>query len=319
MRIPRHSAVAALLLFAVSITVDAQIEHHHGYIKFCNSGSTDLAFNLITREGMNILSDHWYANGRFRVDRHSCEYLAEDVSVAMQMYVGVRRIVQSGDNPDVFFTPKDLSIDTRIVDEEFCTKREKFSRTATFRGHTQCPPGYSLQPFRLLIILPPLINFTFTVGEKSRSKSGTPKQNASQPGDDQGGKRAKTDEDCWYVADDEDPECEALRARERDAANLAKVGPVNYAEGDYVLVETATPVYPPRMLSGGIPGFVDVSFTITATGAVINPLAIYSTSPQFVSAATAAVLKYKYKPRVVDGRPQEVKGVTVRIEFEITE
>ncbi len=311
MRMSRQSAVAALLLLAVSITVHAQIEHHHGYLKFCNSGSTDLAFNLISREGMNILSDRWYANGRFRVDRHSCEYLAEDVSVAIQMYIGIRRVVQSGDNPDVFITPKNSSIETRIVDEELCTKRERFSRTTTFRGHSQCPPGYSLQPFRLLIILPPLVKFTFTVGEKNLAGSGEPQQDQSE-------ELRKTIEKCWYVADDEDPDCDALRANARDEANLARVGPVNYAEGEYVLIETATPVYPPRMLSGGIPGFVDVSFTITAIGAVVDPMVTYSTSPQFVSAATETVLKYKYKPRVVDGRPQEVKGVTVRIEFEIS-
>jgi protein TonB len=44
---------------------------------------------------------------------------------------------------------------------------------------------------------------------------------------------------------------------------------------------------------------------------------LQSTSSLFERAATRAVLKFKYKPRVVDGIPVEVVGVKTRITFEL--
>jgi protein TonB len=46
---------------------------------------------------------------------------------------------------------------------------------------------------------------------------------------------------------------------------------------------------------------------------------LFSTSSLFERAATRAVLKFKYKPRVVDGVPVEVPGVKTRITFQIEE
>ena len=48
-----------------------------------------------------------------------------------------------------------------------------------------------------------------------------------------------------------------------------------------------------------------------------NPIVIASTSKTFEKAATKAALKYKYKPRQVDGKGVDVPGVQVRIKFEI--
>ena len=42
-----------------------------------------------------------------------------------------------------------------------------------------------------------------------------------------------------------------------------------------------------------------------------------STSSLFERAAKNAVLKFKYKPRVVDGKPVEVPGVETRIRFQL--
>jgi len=93
----------------------------------------------------------------------------------------------------------------------------------------------------------------------------------------------------------------------------------NCAEGDYVLIERVAPVYPARALSRGIEGYVDMSFTVTATGTVKDPIVIFSTSSLFDRAATNAVLKFEYRPRCVDGQPVEVVGVQTRIMFEIEE
>ncbi|MCH9003925.1 MAG: energy transducer TonB [Proteobacteria bacterium] len=94
-------------------------------------------------------------------------------------------------------------------------------------------------------------------------------------------------------------------------------GGMNIAEGDYLPIVRVAPVYPSRALSRGLEGFVDMSFTVTATGTVKDPIVLQSTSSLFERAATRAVLKFKYKPRVVDGIPVEVVGVKTRITFEL--
>ena len=94
-------------------------------------------------------------------------------------------------------------------------------------------------------------------------------------------------------------------------------GGMNIAEGDYLPIVRVAPVYPSRALSRGLEGFVDMSFTVTTTGTVKDPIVLQSTSSLFERAATRAVLKFKYKPRVVDGIPVEVAGVKTRITFEL--
>ena len=94
-------------------------------------------------------------------------------------------------------------------------------------------------------------------------------------------------------------------------------GGMNIAEGDYLPIVRVAPVYPSRALSRGLEGFVDMSFTVTTTGSVKDPIVLQSTSSLFERAATQAVLKFKYKPRVVDGVPVEVPGVKTRISFEL--
>lgn len=94
-------------------------------------------------------------------------------------------------------------------------------------------------------------------------------------------------------------------------------GGMNIAEGDYLPIVRVAPVYPARALSRGLEGFVDLSFTVTSAGTVKDPIVIQSTSSLFERAATRAVLKFKYKPRVVDGVPVEVPGVKTRISFQL--
>lgn len=105
------------------------------------------------------------------------------------------------------------------------------------------------------------------------------------------------------------------------ASNVDIGGPggMNIAEGDYLPIVRVAPVYPARALSRGIEGYVDMSFTVTTTGTVRDPIVVFSTSSLFDRAATRAVLKFKYKPRVVDGQPVEVPGVKTRITFKIEE
>ena len=96
-------------------------------------------------------------------------------------------------------------------------------------------------------------------------------------------------------------------------------GGMNVAEGDYLPIVRVAPVYPARALSRGLEGYVDMAFTVTTTGTVRDPVVIFSTSSLFERAALRAVLKFKYKPRVVDGVPVDVPNVKTRITFKIEE
>jgi protein TonB len=99
--------------------------------------------------------------------------------------------------------------------------------------------------------------------------------------------------------------------------SLSGPGGMNIAEGDYLPIVRVAPVYPARALSRGLEGYVDLSFTVTSAGTVRDPIVLFSTSSLFDRAATRAVLKFKYKPRVVDGVPIDVPGVKTRITFQI--
>lgn len=96
-------------------------------------------------------------------------------------------------------------------------------------------------------------------------------------------------------------------------------GGMNIAEGDYLPIVRVAPVYPARALSRGLEGYVDLSFTVTSAGTVRDPIILFSTSSLFERAASRAVLKFKYKPRVVDGVPVDVPNVKTRISFQIEE
>ena len=102
-----------------------------------------------------------------------------------------------------------------------------------------------------------------------------------------------------------------------NTVDIGGPGGMNVAEGDYLPIVRVAPVYPARALSRGIEGYVDMSFTVTTAGTVKDPIVLFSTSSLFERAATRAVLKFKYKPRVTDGIPIEVPGVKTRITFKI--
>ncbi|OKY27664.1 MULTISPECIES: energy transducer TonB [Thalassotalea] len=90
------------------------------------------------------------------------------------------------------------------------------------------------------------------------------------------------------------------------------------ADGDYLPIVKVAPIYPRRAQSRGIEGYVIVEFTVTKNGSVRDPI-VLEAKPEgiFDAAAKDAALKFKYKPRVVDGEATEVAGVQNKISFEI--
>jgi protein TonB len=92
-------------------------------------------------------------------------------------------------------------------------------------------------------------------------------------------------------------------------------------EGDYLPIVKVAPIYPQRALSRGVEGFCVVQYTVTRNGTIRDPFVIEDqcTSSLFHRASIQAALKFKYKPRVVDGNAIEVPGVQNKFTFEIQE
>ncbi|KGJ92466.1 energy transducer TonB [Thalassotalea sp. ND16A] len=90
------------------------------------------------------------------------------------------------------------------------------------------------------------------------------------------------------------------------------------SDGEYLPIVKVAPIYPRRAQSRGIQGYVIVEFTVTTNGSVRDPVVLTAVPENiFDRAAMAAALKFKYKPRVIDGVPQEVAGVQNKITFQI--
>ncbi len=92
-------------------------------------------------------------------------------------------------------------------------------------------------------------------------------------------------------------------------------------EGDYLPIVKVAPIYPNRALTRGIEGFCVVQYTVTSIGTTKDPVVIESqcTSSLFHRASLNAALKFKYKPRILDGVGVEVPGVQNKFTYEITE
>ena len=89
-------------------------------------------------------------------------------------------------------------------------------------------------------------------------------------------------------------------------------------DGEYLPVVKVHAEYPARAIERGIEGSVTVEFTVTEKGIVEDPVVVESDPPGiFDRAALNAALKFKYKPKVVDGQPIRVDGVKHKIVFEL--
>jgi len=90
-----------------------------------------------------------------------------------------------------------------------------------------------------------------------------------------------------------------------------------FSDGDYMPIVQVAPQYPRRAADLGLEGFVTLEFTVTRDGTVRDPRVLESSNAIFESAAVDAVLRFRYRPRVIDGQPVEVPGVRFRITFEM--
>lgn len=105
------------------------------------------------------------------------------------------------------------------------------------------------------------------------------------------------------------------------------------SDGGRLAITTVAPIYPRRALTQGLIGWVILEYRVTASGAVRDPMVVGNCAvaaksaadgrceahpnPVFDRAAIDAALKFRYKPKVVDGVAVETIGVRNLFTFEL--
>ena len=89
-------------------------------------------------------------------------------------------------------------------------------------------------------------------------------------------------------------------------------------DGDVLPILQVPPQYPRRATQRCMEGWVMVEYTVTETGAVINPLVLDAEPPGiFNRSALRAMAKWKYKPRIVEGKAVSRKDLQRIISYEL--
>jgi len=91
-------------------------------------------------------------------------------------------------------------------------------------------------------------------------------------------------------------------------------------DGEYLPIVKIAAVYPRRAQERGITGHCIVEYTVTTSGATRDPVPVDCSPPGvFEESSVKAALRFKYRPRVVDGQPVEVSGVRNEFLYELDE
>lgn len=82
-----------------------------------------------------------------------------------------------------------------------------------------------------------------------------------------------------------------------------------------------TPIYPRRPLLDGVEGYVVLEFTVLPDGSVAD-IKVVEETPKgygFAKAAMLAAAKFKYEPKVMNGKKVATAGVREKFNFELTD
>ncbi len=87
---------------------------------------------------------------------------------------------------------------------------------------------------------------------------------------------------------------------------------------DVIPIVRVVPEYPARAITGGIEGWVQVQFTITAAGTVRDAVVV-AAQPNgwFEDAALKAIARWRYNPRIDGGVAVERVGLQTVLRFEL--
>ena len=109
----------------------------------------------------------------------------------------------------------------------------------------------------------------------------------------------------------------AIATSDIDLGSAPSLG-AGAGDTDIVPLVRVEPIYPQRAAQRGIEGWVEMEFTITPAGTVKNPVVTaFEPSSVFNRAALKAIRKWKYNPKVEDGKAVERDGVRVRLTFKL--
>jgi len=112
------------------------------------------------------------------------------------------------------------------------------------------------------------------------------------------------------------------RARTGAGVNLGSIDLGPSSDGDYLPLVRVQPQYPRRAQERGVSGYVIVELTVSGDGTVPpESIIIIEADPKgyFERAARKAALKFKYKPKIVNGKPQPVTGVRYKFTFDLAD
>ena len=93
---------------------------------------------------------------------------------------------------------------------------------------------------------------------------------------------------------------------------------INRPTGDATPIVRINPKYPTTAAREGLEGWVQLSFSISPTGEVIDPVVINAEPKRtFDREAIRAIKRWKYRPKVIEGVAQLQTGQTVQLDFKL--
>ena len=95
---------------------------------------------------------------------------------------------------------------------------------------------------------------------------------------------------------------------------------ISATDGDYLPLVAIAPQYPTRAAQRGIQGWCLVSFTVDGLGNVVEEtITVVDAEPAniFDRSSQRAAARFKFQPRVVDGKGVEVAGVQYLFRYEL--
>ena len=100
--------------------------------------------------------------------------------------------------------------------------------------------------------------------------------------------------------------------------NPTGLGGLDITSGVPIRLVAVAPAYPPGPLARNVEGYVDVQYDIEANGVTSNiQILAFEPSKVFNRAVIKAVSKWRYRPKLKDGKAVPVRHIVERVRFDI--